>query len=59
MKPIQIREIKQYVEENIGTFHQKRYQRLEKLKLTELLKRKNPYLFKAKESLINNLTFNR
>jgi len=36
------------VEQNIGTFHQKRIQRLDKLKLSKVLKRKNPYLFRAK-----------
>jgi len=39
---------KKYVEENIGTFHQKRISSLDTLKLSEVLKRKNPYLFKAK-----------
>lgn len=34
--------------QNIGTFHQKRIQSLDKLKLSEVLRRKNPYLFKAK-----------
>lgn len=38
----------QYVEENIGTFHQKRILSLDSLKLSQILKRKNPYLFKAK-----------
>lgn len=37
-----------YVEEHIGTFHQKRLDSIAKLKLTNVLKRKNPYLFKAK-----------
>jgi len=36
------------VEQNIGTFHQKRIQSLDKLKLSKVLKRKNPYLFRAK-----------
>jgi hypothetical protein len=38
----------EYVEKNIGNFHLKRLQRLEKLKLSDVLKKKNPYLFKAK-----------
>jgi len=41
-------EIKKYVEENIGTFHKKRIESLNKLKLVKILKRKNPYLYKAK-----------
>jgi hypothetical protein len=40
-----------YVEQNIGIFHQKRIQSLDKLKLANVLKRKNPYLFKAKYML--------
>ncbi len=40
-----------YVEENIGSFHQKRIQSLDSLKLAKVLKRKNPYLFKAKAVL--------
>jgi hypothetical protein len=40
-----------YVENNIGSFHKKRLQSLEKLSLTKILTRKNPYLFKAKNIL--------
>jgi hypothetical protein len=40
-----------YVEENIGLFHNKRLARIERLKLYDILKRKNPYLFKAKNVL--------
>lgn len=50
-----------YVEDNIGKFHQKRIDSLEKLKLKNILRRKNPYLFKAKhlltaEEIIRKLT---
>src|SRR3989338_1290179 len=41
-------EIEKFIEENIPTFHQKRLESLEKLKLDSVLQRKNPYLFKAK-----------
>ncbi len=41
-------DIQQYVESNIGTFHEKRIASLDNLKLSKILKRKNPYLFKAK-----------
>lgn len=41
-----------YVEAHIGEFHTKRLASLELLKLRNLLKRKNPYLFKAKNILI-------
>ena len=48
MKKLNLKDVSQYVEQNIGTFHQKRIQSLDGLKLTQVLKRKNPYLFKAK-----------
>lgn len=47
MQPL-IKEVIEYVEQNIGTFHQKRIASLNALKLERVLKRKNPYLFKAK-----------
>ncbi len=52
MKQINLRDVIIYVEDNIGTFHLKRLQNLEKLKLNKILKRKNPYLFKAKNIVI-------
>ena len=48
MKPITQQEITDYVEANIRDFHQTRLDKLQKLKLMDLVKRKNPYLFKAK-----------
>jgi hypothetical protein len=48
MKTLNPKDVSQYVEENIGTFHEKRIQSLDSLKLSKVLKRKNPYLFKAK-----------
>lgn len=48
MKPITQQEIIDYVEANIQQFHQKRIENLQKLKLINVIKRKNPYLFKAK-----------
>jgi hypothetical protein len=51
MKSNIISEIEKYVSTNIGSFHSKRIQSLEKLKLKDILKRKNPYLFKAKNIL--------
>ncbi|MGB4654853.1 MAG: PmeII family type II restriction endonuclease [Bacteroidales bacterium] len=48
MKKLNLNNVTQYVEENIGTFHEKRIQSLDNLKLSQVLKRKNPYLFKAK-----------
>jgi len=51
----------QYVEQNIGSFHQKRIDSLNRLKLNTVLRKKNPYLFKAKyllttEQIIRSLT---
>ncbi len=40
--------IRNYVAENIDSFHLGRIERLRNLKLNELLKNKNPYLFRAK-----------
>jgi hypothetical protein len=48
MNELKLKDVKQYVEDNIGIFHQKRIERLDKLKLKTVLKKKNPYLFKAK-----------
>ncbi len=48
MKKLDPKVVTQYVENNIGTFHQKRIQSLDSLKLIKVLKRKNPYLYKAK-----------
>lgn len=41
-------QITQYVTENIPAFHEARINKLKSLKLDTLLKKKNPYLFKAK-----------
>jgi hypothetical protein len=51
MNPLDLNDVVQFVEANIGGFHQRRLQSLEKLKLDQILKRKNPYLFKAKNIL--------
>ena len=48
MKPLEIQKVVKYVEENIAAFHIKRIESINKLKLSQVLKRKNPYLFKAK-----------
>jgi hypothetical protein len=61
MNKLNLLEVTQYVESNIGIFHQKRIDSLNKLKLKTVLKKKNPYLFKAKylltaEQIIKGLT---
>jgi len=48
MEKLNPNDVLQYVEENIGLFHEKRIQSLDGLKLSKVLRRKNPYLFKAK-----------
>jgi len=47
-------EVRIYVETNISTFHQKRIESLMNLSLKKILKRKNPYLFKAKNILTSH-----
>lgn len=48
MQALDLSDVARYVEDNIGTFHQKRIDSLSRLKLKSVLKRKNPYMFKAK-----------
>jgi len=43
-----INEVIEYVENNISQFHKQRIERIKTLKLKQVLKKKNPYLFKAK-----------
>ncbi len=61
METLNLRDVVKYVEENIGTFHQKRIAGLKDLKLKKVLSKKNPYLFKAKyvltaQDIIKSLT---
>lgn len=48
MPGFDISELNHYVEQNIQSFHDKRFASLSSLKLAAVLLRKNPYLFKAK-----------
>ncbi|NMC29560.1 MAG: cytosolic protein [Pelolinea sp.] len=48
MNPIEISEIREYVNDNIDSFHKTRLECISSLSLDKLL-RKNPYLFKAKD----------
>lgn len=48
---IEIDEVVSYVENNIKYFHVNRIEKLKRLQLKRVLKRKNPYLFKAKNVL--------
>lgn len=45
MKPLLKEQLKAFVEQQIPEFHRKRLEKLKELKLKEVLKRKNPYLF--------------
>ena len=59
MNALNLNDVKQYVNENIVDFHQRRLKSLDDLKLEKLLT-KNPYLFRAKnlgtaETLITDL----
>jgi hypothetical protein len=47
MNPLNLDEVREYVNQNIVDFHQRRIKSLEELNLDKLLK-KNPYLFRAK-----------
>jgi hypothetical protein len=48
MKELKKEEIVEFIEPNIQAFHKKRLENLLELKLSKILERKNPYLFKAK-----------
>ena len=48
MTTIADEQIVEYVAAHIGTFHDKRLEALNKLRLSNLLRRKNPYLFRSK-----------
>jgi hypothetical protein len=54
MKQLNLGSVNRYIEDNIGSFHAARLRRLEELKLTKLLKAKNPYLFKAKNVMTSH-----
>lgn len=61
METLNLKDVVKYVEDNIGTFHQKRIAGLQDLKLKRVLSKKNPYLFKAKyvltaQDIIKSLT---
>ncbi|HEX2919647.1 MAG TPA: PmeII family type II restriction endonuclease [Bacteroidales bacterium] len=54
MNPLNLSDVTQYVENNITAFHNKRIQSLDGLKLHQILRRKNPYLFRAKYLLTSD-----
>lgn len=51
MTPLNLDDIVKYIHENIGPqFHAKKTAKIKKLTLNDVIKRKNPYLFRAKGS---------
>lgn len=48
-KKLTKKELADYIEKNIVSFHQARKQSLEQLRLEDILRRKNPYLYRAKD----------
>lgn len=51
MNELNLGDVSRYVEDNIAGFHRQRLHGLENLQLEKILRRKNPYLFKAKHVL--------
>ncbi len=51
MKSISLDEVTGFVNQHIGAFHESRINRVKKIRLREILQKKNPYLFKAKNIL--------
>ena len=51
MEKLKLNDVQRYVQENIGEFHKAKLDGLDNLKLTSILSRKNPYLYKAKNML--------
>lgn len=51
MNKISLKEVTNFVNQHIGEFHESRISRIRKIKLKDVLQKKNPYLFKAKNIL--------
>jgi len=51
VKSISLEEVTEFVNQHIGEFHESRISRVKRIKLREVLQKKNPYLFKAKNIL--------
>lgn len=48
MATLNLQDVVKYVEDNIGDFHKRRLDKVRAIQLKDVLKSKNPYLFKAK-----------
>lgn len=55
MEKLEINDVTEYVQIHIGEFHRTRLLTLENLKLSRVLKHKNPYLFKTKNILTSEM----
>jgi len=55
MNKLRIDDVQQYVNTHIQEFHKSKIDGLERLKLSAILSRKNPYLYKAKNILTSEL----
>ena len=51
MKTTSLEEVAQFVSRHIGEFHESRISRVKTIKLKDVLQKKNPYLFRAKNIL--------
>lgn len=52
MEKLNLDDVRSFVNENISTFHQNKLNSLKSIKLEALLRKKNPYLFKAKNIIV-------
>lgn len=52
MRKLNLKETKEFVNANITTFHENKIKSLSELNLKGILKKKNPYLFKAKNTTL-------
>lgn len=52
IEKLSVDELNAYVNENISSFHQRRLAKLEQISLKDILRKKNPYLFRAKNLLV-------
>lgn len=55
MNEIDLDDVRNYVNDNIGEFHNKRIHSLDSLSLKKVLRRKNPYLYKTKNLLTSEM----
>ena len=49
MKPLNLNDVRSFINDNIGIFHENKLNVMKQINLNQLLKKKNPYLYKAKD----------